>query len=147
MSKIRLCINGDRTCDDYKFLLEALDNFGIKPEDVKEVVSGKAQGGDYLGEVWAKQNKIKIKEFPADWDDLSHSDALIKTNKFGKQYDAKSGFRRNQQIAEYADVLVALQPNYDTSGTQDCIEKFKKLGKTVHIHRSKNEKTEGKYKF
>lgn len=147
MAKIRLCINGDRECSDYQFLVAALNKFDIKPEDVKEVVSGECRGADKLGEVWARQNKIKIVPFTPKWDDLTHPDALIRVNKFGKQYDAKSGFRRNKQMAEYADVLICLEPNGNTSGSQDCVDCFKKLNKPTNIYYGENKKERGKYKF
>jgi hypothetical protein len=146
MAKKILCINGSRECTDYKFLLAALSKFNINPEDIKEIVSGKCRGGDELGELWAKQNKIKIKEFPALWDDLTVPNAKIKQNKFGKDYNCFAGFQRNQQMAEYADELLALQPSSDSSGTQDCVEKFKKLGKPVNVYYGDVE-PKIKYKF
>lgn len=148
MSKKKiLCINGSRECNDYKFLLEALAKFNIKPEDVKEVVSGKCRGGDELGELWAKQNNIKVKEFPAKWDDLSVPNAKIKTNKFDKKYNIMAGFNRNQQMAEYADELLCLEPTGDTSGSQDCVDKFKKLNKPVNVYYGPEEKARKKYVF
>lgn len=147
MSKIKLCINGDRECTDYQFLISALKQFNINVEDVKEVVCGECRGADKLGEIWAKQNKIKIKPFPAKWDDISHEDALIRTNRFGKQYDAKAGFRRNKEMAEYSDVLLCLEPNGDTNGSQDCVDCFKKLKKPTNIYYGEKKKERGKYKF
>ena len=58
---------------------------------VAEVVSGCASGVDSIGEVWAIKNNIPIKEFPADW-------------SVGRW----AGMKRNKQMAEYADALVAV---------------------------------------
>jgi len=60
--------------------------------NITEVVSGGARGVDSYGEAWAKARGIAIKRFPADW------------STHGK----KAGFLRNVQMAEYADVLVAV---------------------------------------
>ena len=148
MAKKKLCINGDRNCLDYKVLKAALVKFNIDLSTVGEIVSGKCKGADELDELLAKEHKIKVKEFPALWDDLTAKDALVKENKFGKKYDAKAGFRRNKQMAEYADELLCLEPNGDTSGSQDCCDQFKKLGKPVNIYYGDNEpKARKKYAF
>ena len=71
----------------------------------------------------------------------------IKENNYGK-YDANAGLRRNKQMAEYADMVLVLEPNGDTPGSSNCASNFKKLQKTVHVYYGeKQEKTEGKYKF
>lgn len=36
--------------------------------DIAEIVSGRAKGFDFLGEVWAADNHIPVKPFPANWD-------------------------------------------------------------------------------
>lgn len=143
-----LCIAGDRNCLDYKILKAALVKFNIDLSTIGEIVSGKCKGADELGEILAKENKIKIKEFPAKWDDLTAKDALIRTNKFGKEYDAKAGFRRNKEMAEYADELLCLEPFGPSNGSQDTIEHFKKLGKPVNVYYGDNEpKARKKYAF
>ena len=57
---------------------------------ITEVVSGACRGADQFGEKWAESLSIPIKKFPADWD------------KYGK----RAGAIRNQQMAEYADMLI-----------------------------------------
>lgn len=56
-----------------------------------EIVSGKAKGADTLGEKWAKERGLKIKSFPADWDQFGNSAGPI----------------RNAQMADYGTHLVA----------------------------------------
>jgi hypothetical protein len=68
--------------------------------NVTEVVSGGCRGADKDGERWAKENKISIKVFNADW------------KAFGK----KAGPIRNRLMAQYADAL-ALFPG--GAGTQN----------------------------
>ncbi len=83
---MKLCIFGSRDFYDYKLLKSKIDEIHGKTP-IYEVVSGKARGADSLGERWAKENNIKISEFPADWD------------KFGKS----AGYIRNKEMAAYCD--------------------------------------------
>jgi len=80
-------------------------------------------GLDDLGEryaaaasLYAKENQIPTKLFPADW------------NKYGKS----AGLFRNQQMVKYADQLIAF---YDgvSSGTKDIIKKMIKQNKPVTV--------------
>jgi hypothetical protein len=57
---------------------------------ITEVVSGCAPGADTCGEQWAISKNIPIKKFPADW----------------KKYGKSAGYKRNKQMAEYANVAV-----------------------------------------
>ena len=99
---------------------------------VSEVVSGTAPGVDRLGERWARKHRIPIKPFPAKWDDLSHPDARIRTNRYGRKYDANAGHRRNREMAQYADALVAVWDGV-SPGTQTMIQYAKDEGLKVHI--------------
>lgn len=81
-----------------------------------EIVCGMARGPDLLGRAYGLQQGLKIKEFPADWD------------KFGK----KAGFIRNQQMAEYADCLIALWDG-KSHGTKDMIQCMLTLNKPFHV--------------
>jgi predicted double-glycine peptidase len=77
--------------------------------NITEVVSGGCKGVDLLGEEWAKKNKIPIKRFPAAWD----------------EHGKAAGPIRNQQMAEYADALIAIvAPN--SKGTRDMLNKANK---------------------
>lgn len=83
--------------------------------DIEEVVCGKAKGFDHLGEAWATENRIPIKPFPAEWDRLGY----------------KAGLIRNEQMAEYADALIAL--TLGTPGTAHMVRTMKRLGKPVFV--------------
>jgi hypothetical protein len=119
---VRCIIAGSRGIygeEAYQILLKAIKDSGFR---INEVVSGKCpESPDMLGERWAKENGITIKEFPAIWDDLSHPDAVIRTNKKGKQYDAKAGFRRNEGMAQYASHCIVLWTGY-SSGSKSMTE-------------------------
>lgn len=129
---IRVIIAGDRDIDENNLTLieQAVEASGFT---ITQVFSGTAKGGDKLGERWAKRNKIKIREFPADWKDITAPGAVIKEGQYGP-YNAKAGFARNQEMADYAEALIALQPNGDSSGTQDMIERARKKGIPVFVY-------------
>lgn len=73
---------------------------------ITEVVSGCARGADAAGERWAEMRGIPIRRFPADW------------NKHGKG----AGPIRNQEMAEYADALIAFPGG---RGTADMVRRAK----------------------
>ena len=77
-----------------------------------EIVSGRAQGVDMAGEIFAEANDIPIKPFPADW------------GKFGK----RAGFLRNAEMAKYADALLAFWDG-QSPGTKSMIQLMLNIGK------------------
>jgi hypothetical protein len=86
---MKVIIAGSRTITDYQLVEDAVSESGLK---ITEVVSGRAQGVDTLGEVWAARHSVPVKPFPADW------------NTHGKS----AGPIRNRQMAEYADALILI---------------------------------------
>lgn len=58
-----------------------------------------------------------------------------------------AGFRRNKQMAEYADALIAI--DLGTNGTKDMIEQAKKHNLKIYIYEPSQleEELEGKYQF
>lgn len=110
---MKLIIAGSRTFTDIGFMEEMLDAFVL---DVSEVVCGKARGADTLGEQWAILHGIPVKPFPADWD----------------RYGKSAGFRRNLQMAEYANALAAFWDG-KSRGTQHMVAAMKDLKRPVYI--------------
>jgi hypothetical protein len=86
---MRTIIAGSRTCDNIEALHLALSHYDF---DITEIVCGKARGADTLGEIFGKDNGIKIAYYPAEW------------HKYGKS----AGYKRNKQMAENADALICL---------------------------------------
>lgn len=82
-----------------------------------EIVSGGANGVDHCGELLAKKAGLVCTVFPAEW------------STFGKS----AGYRRNVQMAEYADALVAVWDG-ESKGTKHMIDIMNKHGKPVYIH-------------
>jgi hypothetical protein len=86
--------------------------------DVTEVVSGMARGVDTLGIDWAVENWLPWKEFYADW----------------KHYGKSAGYKRNEEMAIYADALVAIWDG-KSKGTKHMIDLANKHGLIVYVHR------------
>lgn len=117
---MRVIIAGSRDITNYrdiKKLMETVtDQHYIRWGDINEVVSGAARGVDKLGEAWAAEYEIPVKQFPADW------------NQHGKS----AGPIRNSEMAEYADALVAIWDG-KSRGTQNMIETAMKHGLKLFV--------------
>jgi len=88
---MKLIISGSRSITDYSILLEAI-SLSPYQSRVTEIVSGNARGADLLGEQYARDHDIPLHLFPAKW------------NKYGPS----AGFKRNAEMAAYADALLSL---------------------------------------
>jgi len=88
------------------------------PWQPSEIVSGAARGIDRMGEEWAGEREIPVKQFPADWD----------------THPKSAGPIRNRQMAKYADALVAIWDG-KSRGTKNMIEEAKRKNLEIHIHR------------
>lgn len=124
MDRVKVIVAGGRDFDDYwglsyecRKILE-FGRSGGQAESNTEIVSGKARGADRLGERFAEQYKIPIKEFPADWDNLGKS----------------AGYIRNKEMAQYADMLIAFWDG-QSKGTKHMIDLAIEHGLEVHIFR------------
>lgn len=91
----KVIIAGSRHFYDYsvlcRFCDKVLKNKVLEGEEI-EIVSGRCYGVDLLGERYASERKFKIKAFPADW----------------SVYGQGAGIIRNEQMAKYADALIAI---------------------------------------
>ena len=110
---MRTIIAGSRSITDPAWLDRALAKCGWTPT---VVLSGTAPGADRLGERWANYNYVPIERYPADW------------NTHGKA----AGYRRNTQMAEKAEALIALWDNV-SPGTQHMIAIATRLGLRLHV--------------
>lgn len=103
---MKTIIAGSRTITDYEIVKKAIRDSGF---EISEVVSGTASGVDRLGERYARENGLPIRQFPAEW------------NEYGKA----AGPIRNVQMAEYADALIAIWDGC-SSGTRHMIKAAEK---------------------
>ena len=117
--KFRLIVAGTRTLTDYNLVKRHLDYIASQiGKDNLLIVSGGAKGADALGELYARQNGIELKKFPAEW------------NKYGK----KAGPIRNAQMADFGHGLLAFWDG-KSPGTKNMIDLAKKKGLWVSVIR------------
>ena len=115
--KNRVIIAGSRSCpenDDDLFLKLTLLFRNTDYNDL-EIVSGRCKGADKLGENYANEMKVPVKQFPADW-------------SLGK----KAGYIRNKQMAEYATHLIAIWDG-KSKGTKLMIDLAKENGLHIRV--------------
>lgn len=129
---MKIAVIGSRNFTDYKRLTEELHRiiYEENENDFKNVViiSGGAKGADSLGAKYAKDNHMKLIVHEADWKNLSHPDARIKSNQYG-DYDANAGHRRNTLIINDADIVVAFHNH--SPGTANSLGKACKANKKI----------------
>ena len=108
---MKIIIAGSRTFTDYKKLCEVCDQI-LQDQNNIEIVSGAYyRGADKLGEKYATEKGLKLTKFPADW----------------KRFGRAAGPKRNEQMANYADALVAFWDG-KSRGTKNMIDLAEQLG-------------------
>ncbi len=115
---MRVAIIGSRQFNDYT-LLDAIVN---KIKGITHIVSGGAIGADTHGVDWAKENNIPFTEYKPNW-------KLYPKPKYG--LDAI--FKRNEQIANDCDMMVAFWTGEQKGGTWFTICKALDRGIPVTI--------------
>ncbi len=116
---MKIIIAGTRYLTNYDDLTIAINTCDFT-EAMTEVVSGAAPGIDTLGEQFAKTFGFPCKRFPAKW----------------KEYGKGAGFIRNEEMAKYADGLIAVWDG-KSSGTWDMICRARSYKLQIHIHKVK----------
>jgi len=111
----KVIVAGGRDFADYDLLKSKLDNLLVNRDPV-EIVSGTARGADKLGEFYAKRSQLAVALFPADWD----------------LYGKSAGYKRNAQMADDADALVAFWDG-KSRGTMHMINLAKSAGLQVRV--------------
>lgn len=97
-------VYGGRDFKEENVLFDALDWCLMQCEarDLHlTIVQGGARGADRIARRWAEYQDGIVTGVTenAEWDDLSHPDAVIRVRN-GKKYDANAGFRRNQLMID-----------------------------------------------
>jgi len=119
--KKSIIVAGGRDFNDYEYLKKTLtDIVGDDSKFIFEIVSGGARGADALGEQFAHEHFIQLKIFPAEWD------------KYGKS----AGYRRNKQMAEYANACVVFWDG-KSKGTEHMINLATEYGLPLLVKKYK----------
>lgn len=106
---VKVIIAGSRHFNNYNLVEETIEKLGL---EIDEVVYGGAPGADYMGLLWARKHKVKVKTFLAEW----------------SVYGGAAGPLRNKQMAEYGDYLLAFWDG-KSKGTKSMINEMRKKGK------------------
>lgn len=112
---MKVIIAGGRNFNDYPQLCQICDKALSLQKEI-EIVSGTANGADKLGEKYANEKGYPIKQFRPDWDGLGKS----------------AGFKRNEDMAKYADALIAFWDG-SSKGTKHMIDLAKKHGLKIKV--------------
>jgi predicted Rossmann fold nucleotide-binding protein DprA/Smf involved in DNA uptake len=114
----RVAVIGSRNFTDKDRLFRVLDK---NKDRIKVIVSGGAHGADSLAQEWAKERGYPCLIFYPRWKDDE-----------GK-HDRGAGFKRNRNIIESADVVLAFWDKV-SGGTKNSLEIAKRLNKPVRIY-------------
>ena len=117
---MKVIIAGSRTIEDKRVFLDAIHSAHSEGIEITEVVEGGAQGVDRMARGWAILTGRTLKTFNADW----------------KRYGKKAGPLRNQEMADYAQALIAIWDG-KSRGTADMIKRAESSGLKVYVHRIK----------
>lgn len=123
--------NAKQTPEFYFNEIDKVINKQNKHNFKVEIVSGTANGADIFGELYSEVRNTRIKRFPAKWEEVPEG-VTGKIGKNGKVYWPGAGHKRNQDMGDYADVLIAFWDG-KSKGTEGMIKYMKKLKKPVTI--------------
>src|SRR5207245_2140344 len=108
---MRTIIAGSRRLADPALVEFAMDQAAADGIIPTVVLCGEARGVDRLGRRWAEARGIPVESFPANW----------------RRYRRGAGGRRNQEMAEKAEALVAIWDGV-SKGTADMIRRARERG-------------------
>ena len=133
ITKIRVGIVGSRKYTNKKKIKELLFELKQKPNTEVEIVSGgQRDGADGFAKKFALELGMEYVEFPPthyNW----NMHCKLPATKYNKPYYVTNYFKRNKQIAEYSDIVIAFVPNgVESKGTMNTIEYAKKFKKFIH---------------
>ena len=130
----KIAIVGSRVYDNKvsikDFIFKIKNNFGL---DTEIVSGGQKDGADGFAKKYALEFGLKYVEFPPshyNW----NMHCKLPATKYNKPYYVSNYFKRNKQIAEYADYIVAfIHKNSKTNGAMHTIKEAQKLNKKYII--------------
>ena len=114
---MKTIIAGSRNILDYNIVEEAIT---LSKFNITEVVSGTARGVDLLGEKYANNYNLPIKQFKPNWT----PNGIL---------DRGAGHKRNIKMGNYADALIAIWDG-KSKGTKQMIDYATSKGLKVFVH-------------
>ena len=133
-TKIKIGIVGSRAYTHRNKVKELIFEIKTKYGNEVEIVSGgQKDGADGYAKKFALEFNMKYVEFPPShysW----NMHCKLPATKYNKPYYVSNYFKRNKQIAEYSDIIVAFIPDgVESRGTMNTVEYAKKGKKLVKI--------------
>ena len=98
VSRVLVC--GGRDITNAKRVYADLDRLNKQHGPFETVIEGDAPGVDRMAGYWARKHRVTNLKFPAAWDDLDATGAVIKKDRNGKLYNAAAGHQRNQRMLD-----------------------------------------------
>ena len=133
-TKIKIGIVGSREYTDNRKIKDLIFDIKNKYGDEVEIVSGgQRDGADGYAKKYALQFNMDYVEFPPSH--YSHNmHCKLPASNYNKSDYVSNYFKRNKQIAEYSNIIVAFMPEgVESRGTMDTIRHAEKLKKLVKI--------------
>ena len=133
-TKIKIGIVGSRGYTDKKKVKDLIFKIKTKYGDEVEIVSGgQRDGADGYAKKFALEFDMNYVEIPPSH--YSHNmHCKLSVNNYSKPYYISNYFKRNKQIAEYCNIIIAFIPTgVESRGTMDTIRHAEKEKKMVKI--------------
>ena len=133
-TRIKIGIVGSRSYTDKKKVKDLIFRGIVNVGDEVEIVSsGLPKGADGLAKKFALEFDMKYVEFPPSH--YSHNmHCKLPATEYNKPYYVSNFFKRNKQIAEYSNIIVAFIPDgVESRGTMDTVGHAEKLKKLIKI--------------
>ena len=129
--RMKVAFIGSRSYTNSRKIKDFVYQLKEKYKEELEIVSGgQKDGSDGYAKKYALEFDIKYSEFPPQH--YPHNIHCVRPNyDYGKPYYVSNYFKRNKQVAEYSDRVVAFvtNPNKITSGTLSTLQYAEKMNK------------------
>ena len=132
--RTRIAIVGSRVYTNNIKVKNFIFKLKEKYKDEVEIVSGgQPQGVDGYAKKYALELDMVYKEFPpAHYTWNMH--CVLPATEYKKPYYISNYFKRNKQVVDYSDIIVAFMPNgNETRGTMNTLNYAKRKKKLVKI--------------
>ena len=131
---VKIGIVGSRKYTDKKKVKDLLFEIKEKYGNEVEIVSGgQKDGADGYAKKFALEFGMKYVEFPPvhySW----NMHCKLPATKYNKPYYVTNYFKRNKQIAEYSDIVVAFIPDgIESRGTMNTVKYATEMKKLIKI--------------
>ena len=132
-TKIKVGIVGSRAYTNKKKVKDLIFDIKQKNPDAEIVSGGQREGADGFAKKFALELGMNYVEFPPvhyRW----NMHCKLPASQYDRPYYVTNYFKRNKQIAEYSDIIVAFIPEgVESNGTKNTIQYAEKLKKLIKI--------------